>query len=54
MKVLKFIKIYLARPEKNKININKKSKRGGLIDCTIFARFLFNSNIDKRKLIKMI
>ena len=38
---------------KNKININKKSRRGGLINCTIFARLLFDKNIDKRKIIKM-
>ena len=38
---------------KNKININKKSRRGGLINSTIFARLIFDKNIDKRKMIKM-
>ena len=50
------IKIYkdlFRHARKNKININKKSRHGGLIDCTIFARLLFDSYIDKRKLIKM-
>jgi len=50
------VKIYkdlFSQARKNKININKKSKRGGLIDCTIFARLLFDKNIDKRKMIKM-
>ena len=27
---------------KNKININSKSRRGGLIDCIIFARLLYD------------
>ena len=51
---IKINKDLFSQARKNKININKKSKRGGLIDCTIFARLLFDSNIDKRKIIKMI
>ena len=34
---------------KNKININSKSRRGGLIDCTIFARlFIWRSRYKKQ------
>ena len=38
---------------KNKININSKSRRGGLIDCTIFARLLYDKHLNKNKMIKM-
>jgi len=41
-----------SRKEK-KINIIKKSKHGGLIDCTIFARYLFDKYLDKTKIRKM-
>ena len=34
------------------ININSKSCHGGLIDCTVFARFLYDKNL-KTKTIKM-
>ena len=38
---------------KNKININSKSRRGGLIDCIIFARLLYDKHLNKNKMIKM-
>ena len=38
---------------KNKINIDKKSRHGGLINSTIFARLIFDKHVDKRKMIKM-
>ena len=41
----------LAR--KNGININTKSRRGGLIDCTIFARLLYDKKLNKSLMTKM-
>ncbi len=38
---------------KKKININSKSRRGGLIDCTIFARLLYDKHINKNRIVKM-
>ena len=38
---------------KNGININSKSRHGGLIDCTIFARLLYDKKLNKRQMTKM-
>ena len=41
-----------SRKEK-KINIIKKSKHGGLIDCTIFARYFYYKYLDKNRMREM-
>ena len=36
-----------------KINIDKKSRHGGLINCTIFGRILYEKYLNKKRMIKM-
>ena len=51
---IKFNNNLFRQARKNKININSKSRNGGLIDCTIFARLLYDKHVNRNKMVKMM
>ena len=52
-KYLEIPKDFFNYARKKGININSKSSHGGLIDCTILARILYDKYLDKNIMIKM-